>query len=98
MLIEWPYDDQFTTYIVGHPRCIKLISKSREKFVKELKELGDVPLKQSIEFIEDEQLSDEYLYVVDCDGIQLIVSMEWPVKKKKKKGSKTPIDITKFDA
>jgi hypothetical protein len=50
-----------------------------------------------VEFVEDEVLTDEFIYVVDDDGIQLIIDMEWPEKKKKSK-SKKDFDFTKFDA
>lgn len=94
MEIQWPYDDPHTTYIVSSPRCIRLISKAKKKFVKELKELGDVPVKKKIEFVEDEALSDEFIYVVDDEGIQLVVDMQWPDEAKVKK----PLDFSKYDA
>ncbi|NDC24384.1 MAG: hypothetical protein EBZ49_09695 [Proteobacteria bacterium] len=97
MIQEWPYDDKNTTYIVSSPRCIKLLLKSRKKFVSELRAFGDVPVKKSVEFVEDEVLTDEFIYVVDDEGIQLIIDMEWPEKKKKPK-SKKDFDFTKFDA
>jgi hypothetical protein len=97
MIQEWPYDDKNTTYIVSSPRCIKLLLKSKKKFVSELRAFGDVPVKKSVEFVEDEVLTDEFIYVVDDEGIQLIIDMEWPEKKKKSK-SKKDFDFTKFDA
>lgn len=100
MIQDWPYDDKDTTYIVSSPRCIKLLLKSKNKFVSELRAFGDVPVKRTVEFVEDEALTDEHVYVVDDEGIQLIVDMEWPKDKKKKKSSKSKkdFDFTKFDA
>jgi hypothetical protein len=92
--IDWPYDDPNTTYVVSSPRCIRLIEKSKKKFIKELKAFGDVPVKRNVEFVEDEALSDEYIYVVDDEGIQLVVDMQWPDESKVKK----PLDFTKYDA
>jgi hypothetical protein len=92
--IEWPYDDPQTTYVVSSPRCIRLIEKSKKKFVKELKSFGDVPVKRNVEFVEDEALSDEYIYVVDDEGIQLVVDMQWPDEAKVKK----QLDFSKYDA
>ena len=92
--MQWPYDDPNTTYIISSPRCIRLLNKSKKKFVKELKELGDVPVKKNVEFVEDEALSDEFVYVVDDEGIQLVVDMVWPNQTKGKK----PLDFTKYDA
>jgi hypothetical protein len=92
--IEWPYDDPQTTYVVSSPRCIRLLEKSKKKFIKELKSFGDIPVKRNVEFVEDEALSDEFVYVVDDEGIQLVVDMEWPGEAKVKK----PLDFTKYDA
>jgi hypothetical protein len=97
--LQWPYDDKNTTYIVSSQRCISLLLKSKKKFVSELKELGDIPIKKNVEFVADEALSDEFVYVVDDEGIQLVVDMVWPTEKEKKKSkSKKPIDFTKYDA
>lgn len=95
MVLEWPYDDVNTTYIVSSPRCIKLLLKSKKKLISELREYEDVPIRKNVEFIEDEALNDEFVYLVDCEGIQLIIDMEWPDKKKKRK---KPLDFTKYDA
>jgi hypothetical protein len=92
--IEWPYDDPNTTYVVSSPRCIRLLEKSKNKFIKELKAFGDVPVKRNVEFVEDQALSDEYIYVVDDEGIQLVVDMQWPDEAKARK----PLDFTKYDA
>jgi hypothetical protein len=97
MIQEWPFDDQHTTYIVSSPRCIKLLLKNRNKFVAELRSFGDIPVKRSVEFVEDDTLTDEFIYIVDDEGIQLVVDMQWPEKKKKSK-SKKDFDFTKFDA
>jgi len=94
MNIEWPFDDPSTTYIVSSPKCIRVLEKNKKKFVQELKELGDVPVKRNVEFVADEALSDEFVYVMDDAGIQLVVDMEWPQKAKVKK----PLDFTKYDA
>ncbi|MBU6375658.1 MAG: hypothetical protein KGQ59_06650 [Bdellovibrionales bacterium] len=103
MIQEWPYDDKDTTYIVSSPRCIKLLLKSRKKFVSELRSFGDIPIKRTVEFVEDDALTDEFVYVVDDEGIQLVVDMQWPEEKKKKKKkisaeSKKDFDFTKYDA
>jgi hypothetical protein len=97
MIQEWPYDDKNTTYIVSSPRCIKLLLKSKKKFVSELRAFGDIPIKQSVEFVEDDSLTDEFVYIVDDEGIQLVVDMVWDEKKKKSK-SKKDFDFTKYDA
>jgi hypothetical protein len=99
MIQEWPYDDKNTTYIVSSPRCIKLLLKSKKKFVEELRSFGDVPIKRSVEFVEDDALTDEFVYIVDDEGIQLVVDMIWDEPKKKKKPkSKKDFDFTKYDA
>ena len=97
-VMEWPYDDKNTTYIVSSPRCIKLLLKSRKKFVSELRAFGDIPIKANVEFSEDEALTDEFVYIVDDEGIQLVIDMEWPQEKKKKPKSKKDFDFTKYDA
>ena len=94
MEIQWPYDDPNTTYIVSSSRCIRLLEKSKKKFLKEIKQMGDIPLKKNIEFVADEALSDDFLYIVDDEGIQLVVDMEWPSNSRTKK----PLDFTKYDA
>lgn len=99
--LEWPYDDKNTTYIISSPRCIKVLEKSKKKLIKELKGFGDIPVKQNVELVADEALSDEFVYVVDDEGIQLVIDMEWPAEeKKKKKTSKTKkdFDFSKYDA
>ena len=100
MIQEWPYDEKDTTYIVSSPRCIKMLLKSRKKFVEELRSFGDIPIKRTVEFVEDDALTDEFVYVVDDEGIQLVVDMVWPEEKKKKKKSKSKkdFDFTKYDA
>ena len=97
MIQKWPYDDKYTTYIVSSPRCINFLLKSDKKFIKELRAFGDVPIKRTVEFVEDDSLTDEFVYIIDDEGIQLIVDMEWPEKKKKSK-SKKDFDFTKYDA
>jgi hypothetical protein len=94
MEIEWPYDDPNTTYVVSSPRCIRMLEKAKKKFIKELKDLGDIPVKKNIEFVEDEALSDEFVYVLDNEGIQLVVDMHWPDAEKPRK----PLDFKKYDA
>jgi len=99
MIQEWPYDDKDTTYIVSSPRCIKILLKSRKKFVDELRGFGDIPIKRTVEFVEDDALTDEFVYVVDDEGIQLVVDMIWEQSKKKKVSkSKKDFDFTKYDA
>jgi len=102
MIQEWPYDDKDTTYIVSSPRCIRMLLKSRKKFVEELRGFGDIPIKRTVEFVEDDALTDEFVYVVDDEGIQLVVDMVWPEeekpKKKKSSKSKKDFDFTKYDA
>ena len=99
MIQEWPYDDKDTTYIVSSPRCIKILLKSRKKFVDELRGFGDIPIKRTVEFVEDDALTDEFVYVVDDEGIQLVVDMIWDQSKKKKVSkSKKDFDFTKYDA
>jgi hypothetical protein len=51
-------------------------------------------VKRNVEFVEDQALSDEYIYVVDDEGIQLVVDMQWPDEAKVRK----PLDFTKYDA
>jgi hypothetical protein len=74
--------------------------KSRKKFVSELRAFGDIPIKRTVEFVEDELLTDEFVYIVDDEGIQLVVDMVWdePKKKKKVSKSKKDFDFTKYDA
>jgi|688.fasta_scaffold108912_2 hypothetical protein len=99
MIQEWPYDDKDTTYIISSPRCIKILLKSRKKFVDELRGFGDIPIKRTVEFVEDDALTDEFVYVVDDEGIQLVVDMVWDEPKKKKVSkSKKDFDFTKYDA
>ena len=99
MIQEWPYDDKDTTYIISSPRCIKILLKGRKKFVEELRGFGDIPIKRTVEFVEDDALTDEFVYVVDDEGIQLVVDMVWDEPKKKKVSkSKKDFDFTKYDA
>jgi hypothetical protein len=99
MIQEWPYDDKDTTYIISSPKCIKILLKSRKKFVDELRGFGDIPIKRTVEFVEDDALTDEFVYVVDDEGIQLVVDMVWDEPKKKKVSkSKKDFDFTKYDA
>lgn len=94
---EWPYDDEKTTYIVGSEKNIDLFIKSKKvqkQFIADLKDMGDIPVRKKTQFVIEEGMSDEFIYVVDAEGIQLVVEMEWKNDLKSKKD----FDFTKYDA
>lgn len=91
MTLEWPFDEVGVTYVVGSVSSMKELFPNRKvktKFIKELKGMGDVPVKRRVKFVPDAYVSDEFLYVVDSEGLQLVVQLE----------EDQPIDISKFDA
>lgn len=94
MDLAWPFTAKTVTYIVGSPKSIAIFTKSKttsKKFVEELRGLGDVKIKKTVKFIAEDGMSDEYIYIVDCDGIQLIVQMQY-------EDDEVPFDFSKYDA
>lgn len=91
MEIDWPIKNKNTTYIIGSHRTIALFEKNKSNaktFVKDLRKLEDLIVRKSVKFIADYSAGDDYLYVVDYEGLQLVVQIE----------RDDEIDISKYDA
>lgn len=95
-MIEWPYVEVDTTFIVSSPRCIDLLWRERKEFVKQLRSLHGVRIKKKVKFVKERGLSDVFVYVVDDGGVRVIVDMEWGEEKVSK--SKKDFDFEKYDA
>lgn len=92
MEIDWPIKSKTVTYVIGSHRTIALFEKNKENarvFIKDLRKLEDLKVRRSVKFVADYSASDEYLYIVDYEGIQVVIQIE---------RDDDPIDISKFDA
>lgn len=92
MEIDWPIKSKTVTYVIGSHRTIALFEKNKENakiFIKDLRKLDDLKVRRSVKFVADYNASDEFLYIVDYEGIQVVIQIE---------RDDDPIDISKFDA
>jgi len=92
MEIDWPIKSKTVTYVIGSHRTIALFEKNKENariFIKDLRKLEDLKVRRSVKFVADYSASDEFLYIVDYEGIQVVIQIE---------RDDDPIDISKFDA
>lgn len=80
------------TYVIGSHRTIALFEKNKDNaktFIKDLRKLDDLKVRRSVKFVADYSATDEYLYVVDFEGLQVVIQIE---------RDDDPIDISKYDA
>lgn len=92
MEIDWPIKNKNTTYVIGSHRTIALFEKNKDNaktFIKDLRKLDDLKVRRSVKFVADYSATDEYLYVVDFEGLQVVIQIE---------RDDDPIDISKYDA
>ena len=91
---DWPYTNDKITYVIGHPYTLKLLDKPRKRkiFRKNLIALKRFTIRKQIRFVRDPYSPEEFLYVCDLHGLQLIIEVDWA------KSKKPPVDISKYDA
>jgi hypothetical protein len=92
MEIDWPIKSKTVTYVIGSHRTIALFEKNKDNaktFIKDLRKLDDLKVRRSVKFVADYSATDEYLYVVDFEGLQVVIQIE---------RDDDPIDISKYDA
>lgn len=92
--LELPELEDGVTYVVGSKRAIDLFvknKKSRKIFEKDLRAMDDIVVYTDIVYEVETNIKDDYIYVLDSDGMQLVIAMEWVDEK-------NPIDFSRFDA
>ena len=92
MEIDWPIKSKTVTYVIGSHRTIALFEKNKENariFVKDLRKLEDLKVRRSVKFVADYEADDNHLYIVDSDGLQVIIQIE---------RDDDPVDFSKYDA
>lgn len=92
MEIDWPIKSKTVTYVIGSYRTIALFEKNKENakiFIKDLRKLEDLKVRRSVKFVADYMADDSHLYVVDSDGLQVIIQIE---------RDDDPVDFSKYDA
>lgn len=93
MEVDWPIRNKSVTYIIGSPRTIALFGKgstNEKTFIKDLRKLNDVKIRKSVKFIADTSASNEFIYVVDYTGLQVVIQIEHEDDQQ--------FDISKYDA
>ena len=90
---DWPYTNDKVTYVIGHPDTLKLLDKPRQRkvFRADLIALNRFEIRKQIRFVRDPYLPEDYVYVCDLLGLQLIIEVAWNKES-------PPIDISKYDA
>lgn len=92
MEIDWPIKSKTVTYVIGSPRTTALFERNKSTatiFIKELRKLKDLKVRRSVKFVIDVMCGDEYIYIMDYEGLQLVIEIE---------RDEDPIDISKYDA
>ena len=90
--VHWPIKSKNVTYVIGSPRTIALFEKNdgnSKIFIKDLRKLEDVKIRRKVEFVSDVYCEEQYIYIMDYEGLQLIIQIE---------RDDEPIDFSKFDA